>query len=236
MQENIRKKLISLKDAKYQEFASSLLPNVNNMIGIRLPILRKLAKEIKQSNWQEFLKVKSMHFEETLLQGMVIGLLNVEIQEKLKLIDNFIPKITNWSICDSFCCGLKHKPEQDKIYFDFIQKYTQSDKEFELRFYHVMLINLFTEQKYLPHIFEHLNSLNTDKYYAQMSGAWLICECFTKYQNETMQFLQKNSLQKEIQNKALQKIIESNKIPKEIKTKIKKMRNNCTNGQYSKNE
>ena len=44
--ENIRKELQALADAKYQEFHSSLLPGANNILGVRIPQLRIMAKEI----------------------------------------------------------------------------------------------------------------------------------------------------------------------------------------------
>jgi len=44
--ENIRKELQTLADSKYQEFHSSLLPGANNILGVRIPQLRTMAKEI----------------------------------------------------------------------------------------------------------------------------------------------------------------------------------------------
>ena len=58
MKKEIRQKLLELAEADYQKFSSSLLPNIDNVLGVRLPKLRKLAKEIYTSgNWQEYLAV-----------------------------------------------------------------------------------------------------------------------------------------------------------------------------------
>ena len=47
--------LISIKDEKYKEFHNSLVLNSKyEMIGIRLPSMRKIAKEISKTDIEEF--------------------------------------------------------------------------------------------------------------------------------------------------------------------------------------
>ena len=52
----IRKKLEELSDKKYREFHTGLCPNSNEIIGVRVPVLRQLAKEIvKENKVEEYL-------------------------------------------------------------------------------------------------------------------------------------------------------------------------------------
>ena len=49
----MREKLLRLKDENYKVFNEKLLPNINNILGVRVPDLRKLAKELAKENWQK---------------------------------------------------------------------------------------------------------------------------------------------------------------------------------------
>lgn len=98
MRNAILKQLMELKEEEYQKFQASLIPNCNNMLGVRIPELRKIAKEIAKEDWQTYLKnAKDTFFEEVMLQGMVIGYIKTDIEIRLKYIEQFVPKITNWS-------------------------------------------------------------------------------------------------------------------------------------------
>lgn len=63
--ENIRKELQTLADSKYQEFHSSLLPGANNILGVRIPQLRTMAKEIiKKEDWRTLSNNRYVYYEE----------------------------------------------------------------------------------------------------------------------------------------------------------------------------
>ena len=85
----------------------SLLPGIEHVLGVRLPQLRQIAKEVAQGNWQQYLLEEPYYFEEIMLQGMVIGAIKVEPKERLQYVAAFVPRINSWSVCDSFCSGLK---------------------------------------------------------------------------------------------------------------------------------
>jgi len=54
---NIQKRLFCLQDLKYKEFNQKLVPTVNpdTMIGVRIPQLRQLAKEmVKEEDVKDF--------------------------------------------------------------------------------------------------------------------------------------------------------------------------------------
>ena len=103
MHKAIREQLFELAEENYQKFSSALLPNINNILGVRLPTLRKLAKVIAKDDWRRFISMAdSDYFEEVMLQGMVIGYAKADIEEILQYATDFIPKIDNWSVCDSF--------------------------------------------------------------------------------------------------------------------------------------
>ena len=109
MKQQIKEKLFELADKKYKDFHSSLCPGTNNIIGVRIPILRKYAKELsKEYDIEELLnQIDDEYYEETMLQGMLIGLSKKQFSIVKKYIAKFVPKIDNWAVCDTFCTGLK---------------------------------------------------------------------------------------------------------------------------------
>ena len=107
--ENIRKELQTLVDSKYQEFHSALVPGTENILGVRIPQLRVMAKEIaKRDDWRIFIEATDTKFyEEAMLQGMVIGRSKTALDEQMKYVKRFVPRIDNWAVCDIFCGELK---------------------------------------------------------------------------------------------------------------------------------
>ncbi len=150
MKNEVRIKLFEMEDLKYKKFQEKICPNIKNIIGVRVPNLRKYAKEIAKSDFRTYLKnAKDDYYEEVLLQGMVIGISKMCIEEKLIYIEKFIPKIDNWAICDIFCSGLKFIKQNQNTMWQFLQKYIKSNKEFELRFIIVVMLDYFITDEYV---------------------------------------------------------------------------------------
>lgn len=221
----IREKLFSLADEEYKKFHSSLCPDTNNMIGIRVPVLRNVAKEILKDDWRKYLEnAKDDYYEEVMLQGMVIGLSKMDLKERLEYVKKFVPKIDNWAVCDVTCAGFKFAKKYPKEIWDFLKTYLESDKEFEIRFGVVMLLDFYITEEYIEEVLKILNQTHHDGYYVKMAIAWAISICYIKFPKETFELLQKNELDTFTYNKALQKIIESYRVSKDDKEKIRKMK------------
>lgn len=217
--------LISMGDKEYKKFSSSLIPNINNILGVRLPMLRKLAKEISKNDWKAFIKnCDNEYFEEVMLQGMVIGYIKVDVKETLHYISEFIPKIDNWSICDSFCISLKFTKDNMSEVWRFIQKFLVSDEEYEIRFGVVMIIDYFINEIYIDEILNLLDKIKHSGYYVKMAVAWAISICYTKFPEKTMTYLKNNNLDEFTFNKSLQKILDSLQVDKSDKVVIKNMK------------
>ena len=105
------------------------------------------------------------------------------------------------------------------------KKYLNSEKEFEIRFGVVVLLNYFIEENYIDRVLEKLEKVKTTDYYAQMAAAWAISICYIKFEAKTLDFLKKPSIDKAVFNKSIQKIIESNRISKETKIMLKAIKN-----------
>ena len=97
------------------------------MLGVSIPKVRKLAKEIIKDNPAEYLKQPAEeYYEELLLQALVIANLKIELEKKKEYIINFVPKINCWAVCDSFCAGLKDADKNQQFFWKIISKYFKS--------------------------------------------------------------------------------------------------------------
>lgn len=225
MEKTIREQIMELSDEKYRKFSSALLPNINNILGVRLPELRKIARKIAKGGYESFLSDNDCkYFEEIMLKGMVIGYLNTDIDKLLHYTSDFIYLIDNWSVCDSFCSGLKLTREYKSAVWRFLKSYFGSDSEYFVRFAVVMIINYFIEEDYIDEVLEILNDIRHEGYYAKMSVAWAISICYVKFPERTDKLLENNDLDDFTFNKSLQKIIESRQIDDETKIIIRCMK------------
>lgn len=224
--EEIRKKLIELSDAKYKEFSAGLCPGVNiEMLGVRIPKIRKLAKEIVKDNPEEYLKnPQEKYFEELMLQALVIANLKIDLEKKKEYIISFVPKINSWAICDSFCVDLKDADKNPEFFWKIISKYFKSKKEYEIRFAIVMLLDHYVKEEYIDKIFEVVDNIKNEEYYVEMGIAWLVAEMYIKFPKQTMEYLKNCKLNKFTYNKALQKARESYRVSKEEKEILNKMK------------
>lgn len=226
MKQEIKKKLLKLADKKYKEFHSRLCPGTENILGVRVPILRNYAKELaKQQEIEKLLfQIDDQYYEEIMLQGMLIGLEKGDITKIQKHIEKFVPKIDNWAVCDVFCAGLKITKKYPEEMWNFLQKYVTSEKEFELRFAMVMILDFYIEKNYLKEVFKIWDGISSQAYYVQMAIAWAISISLIKFYEETIEYLETTKLNKFTYNKALQKAIESYRITEEQKQKLRKMK------------
>lgn len=226
MKEKIKEELLKLEDKSYKEFNQKLCPDTKKkMLGIRIPQLRNLAKEIiKNNDCEEYLKnSEDTYFEEILLQGFIIGYSKKEFKEKEDLIKNFIPKMDSWAITDTFVPTLKIKKKDLEIVWQFIIPYTKSEKEFEIRFAVIMMLDYYIIDDYVDKVIKILDKINHEGYYVKMGVAWCLAEIGIKYNEKLMNYMNKeNSLDKFTYNKTLQKMIESRRITDEQKDILRK--------------
>ena len=251
MRKEIRDRLNKMSDADYVKFSASLIPasGRGTMLGVRLPALRDYAKELSKGDWrQELSYEEDLYFEETMLRGMILGYACRDIEELFACLKDFIPRVQNWSVCDSVCSGLKLVEKYPEKTWDFLQPYPKSGEEFPCRVGLIMLLNHFVklgEDKkkisrkrsvtmadlqgqeetgdYLEPILQALDREFTEGYYAQMAAAWLLAELFVTYPVRTLRGLRELHLDAFTRKKAVQKIRESRIPDKEVKAYLREM-------------
>lgn len=217
--------LYSFQDLKYRDFHKKLILT-DNLIGVRTPDLKRIAKSIARSDYKTFFKLnKHELYEENIIHGLVLGYLKLDFDNLRPFIEEFLPFIDNWAVCDITAANLDifKKSKTKDICFNEIKKYISDNNPWINRFGYVLLLDYFIEEDYIDEIFKLCENYK-DEYYVKMAIAWLISTCYIKYKGRTLTFLKNNKLDDWTYNKAIQKIIESTRISKEDKRVLRGMK------------
>lgn len=232
MTNKIRAILYENVDEKYQQFNKSLVPGKTApMLGVRLPVLREIAKKIAGENGQEYIravmeqeKSGDIFHEELLLHGIVIGYLNCGWEERTELLDGFVPVIDSWAVCDSSCMTYKFMKKDVAYWYSYLLKYVNSSREYEVRFAVVAMLDHLVTEEYIVCVLEVLTHVRHEGYYVKMAVAWAVSVCYVKFPEQTERILTEQRLDDFTHNKSIQKIRESYRVSKEDKDRLQKLR------------
>ncbi len=213
--------LMALADENYRDFHKRLLNNDKiNVLGVRIPQLRKVAKKYK-NEIEELMAFPDDVYEVTFVKLTAVSLLKFD--GFLKYADKCVSLIDNWATCDCFApkCIAKNKEE----FLPYIYKYLSENKEFYQRFALTTLLHFYVEEEYLENIYEAVRLADTQIYYVHMAAAWLICETAVKFYDRAVEFLKadlkENLINIKTHNKAIQKACESFRLSNEQKIFLK---------------
>ncbi len=227
IQINLRQQLHNLKDDAYLEFSSKLNPGIKVM-GVRIPILRKIAKNyLKNPDAATLLispysKNDDPFLEELMIAAILIA--NLKINDRFEKINYFFRYLKGWSLCDLLCAELKDARNNLDLYWNFVYPKFFCKESEQQRFAAVMSLNYFTEKKYLRKILKAISHKEYTDYYVSMGVAWLVATLFVKYPDRIYFFLKEKNLYSLTHKQALQKILDSYKVTVEQKALIRKLK------------
>lgn len=212
-------------DARYAAFSASLVPGAHRIVGVRLPVLRALARDIARGDWRTYLAVASDDtMEETMLQGFVTGLARMPFDEQLERVAAYVRKVDNWSLCDSPATGFKFVRKRRDEVWAFLQPYLYGGSEFGQRFGVVMLLAHFVTDGYVERVLDACMRMRPAGFYAMMGVAWAVSVCFAKYPEQTRPVLSGGGLDDETQNMAIRKIVDSLRVAEADKRWVRTLR------------
>lgn len=217
--------LISLKDPAYQTFHQKLIPDVDNFIGVRTPLVKALAKEIAKGDVDGFLTFsQNNYYEQAMLEGLVIGAAKCDLDTFWERVFTFVPKINNWAVNDSFCAAAKIVSKHRAESLPKVDRLLLEQNSWSVRAGLILLLDYYIDDEWIDETLCRCSVPYPDDYYVKMGLAWLLSVCYVKFEDQTLAFLQDVPLDDFTYNKTLQKIIESNRVPKEKKDEIRKMK------------
>lgn len=221
----IQKELFSLQDKEYMKFLSKLTPNVSEdtIIGVRIPEIRKLAKKlVKNNEYEDFLKeLPHKYYDENLLHGAIISE-SKNFEKCIKLLDNFLPFVDNWAVCDTISPKIFKKHKKELI--EKIKEWSQSDKTYTCRFGVEMLMTHFLDEDFKKEYLEVVADIHSEEYYVKMVVAWFFATALAKQWDYAVIYLEDNRLDVWVHNKTIQKARESLRISLEKKEYLKKLK------------
>jgi 3-methyladenine DNA glycosylase AlkD len=216
--------LFALKDENYRRFHAKLIPDIpiDNIIGVRTPVLRKYAKEVaKLPEANIFLEsLPHSYYEENNLHGALLSLLYPkDIIDFMEQLERFLPYVDNWATCDMLSPKIfkKHLP----YVYERVQKWLQSDAVYTIRFGIVTLLGFYLDNAFEPEMLQLVANVRSEEYYVNMAVAWYFSMALVKQYDATLPYIQNRVLEPWTHNKSIQKAIESRRIPQETKAYLR---------------
>ncbi len=222
---DIRKVLFEKQDKEYALFQAKLTPTISadKIIGVRIPIIRKIAKEyIKEDESKVFLdKLPHEYYDENILHGLLISLIK-DMDRCIEEVDKFLPYVDNWAVCDTMSPQIFKKNKIQLM--DNINRWTKSKHLYTARFGLRMLMCHFLDDDFKKEYLDIAARIKTNEYYLQMMIAWFYATALAKQWESSLVYLEEKKLDTWIHNKTIQKACESSRITKEQKEYLKKLK------------
>lgn len=224
--DKIKKLLMEHADLKYKEFTSRIVPNIpkDKILGVRMPLLRQIAKEIKDDDYVDtFLKeFPHQYQEENILHGILLPLKYKDIDLLLYQLDLFLPYADNWAITDVISPKLfKKYPD---IVYEKIKIWVHSEYEYVIRFGVVSLLQFYLDDAFRLEELELVSQIQNDSYYILMAIAWFYSMALVKQYDSTIPYFENRVLNRWTHNKSIQKAIESYRIPSDRKEYLRSLK------------
>ncbi|MBR1376286.1 MAG: DNA alkylation repair protein [Bacilli bacterium] len=216
--------LFQYQDLKYKEFNDKIQnQSVYPTIGIRIPILRKIAREVSKNDYLDYINNRHTYWEEYLIHGLIIGYIKIPFKDKLILLDNFIPYIYDWALVDTTVSNLKDFKNNQSDGYKYILKLINGNT-FSIRFGLVLLLDYYINDEYIDKIFDIVLNIKNDDYYVMMAKAWLLSYTYMKYKEKTIVILKDKRLSRNTVNKTISKVCDSYRVSTIDKEEIKRLR------------
>jgi Predicted DNA alkylation repair enzyme len=221
---NLYQDLHNTADETYRTFNAKIVKSDKPMIGVRMPVIKKCAKQIAKGNAIAFLKnMPSDYYESIMLKGLVIAYTKIPYEEFLKRTDAFLDDIENWAICDCFC-GAVSLGKRSEDFFSYLEKYLESDNPWHIRVGLVMMLGKYLDNAHIDEVLSRCDAVTNPHYYVKMAQAWLVSTAFVKHPNKTLTYLKSCHLDDWTFNKSISKARESYRVSSEDKDLLNVMK------------
>ena len=216
--------LLSKQDQKYRDFTLPLIPNVDEktFIGVRLPIIKKYAKDLPEAKRIEFMNsLPHKYHEENLLHAFILS--NIKDYDTfIEYADKFLPDVTNWSVSDTICN--KYLVKYKDLLIKDVYRWLKSDELYRVRYAVKCLMNYYLNEDFKEEHIEKVLEVKLDDYYVKMMIAWYLATGLAKNYNDFIKPIEENRFDDFIHNKAIQKAVESYRVSDEHKAYLKTLK------------
>lgn len=212
----IRAHLESLADPEYKAFNAKLIPNVaaDTMIGIRVPVLRAFAKELRRGDGrvlEKFLAdLPHRYFEENMLHAILIGEVCASVEEVIAELTRFLPYADNWAVTDTIRIRALRRADADvRLWLDQLARWARDTHTYTIRYSVVALMADFLDDRFDAMQLQLVETIQSDEYYVNMARARYFATALAKQWESTLPLLVERRLDPWTHNKTIQKACES---------------------------
>ena len=221
----VRQRVAELAEPELAHFSAGLLPTAEEkrVLGVRVPKLRSLAKELAGSGAAEAFLLDLPHFyvEENHLHGLLLER-EKNLDRCLERVETFLPFVDNWATCDIFCPAVFRKNAQ--ALFPTFLRWTFDAREYTCRYGMGMLMRFFLDGERAGEAMQAVASVRREEYYVKMMQAWFFATALAKQYENALSYLTDRKLSAWVHNKTIQKARESFRVPPEHKAFLQTLR------------
>lgn len=208
----ITERILQCTDSVYREFCIKLTPSVSpgRILGVRVPVLRKIAKEASPVQSRAFMAcLPHDYYEENNVHGYLIaGMKNYD--ECINALDKFLPYVDNWATCDT--CSPKILKKNPANTAENAFRWIDSGKVYTMRFGIKILMDFFQEELFETKFSDKVAEIKSGEYYVNMMAAWYFATLLYKQWDYAAAYLENKKLDKNVHNKTIRKAVESYRI------------------------
>lgn len=220
----LRSRITEMQEKEYGDFSAKIINNIDRerIIGVRAPLLKKLASEYRKTDVSSFLSaLPHFYYEENYLHGQFINNIK-DFDECLRETEKFLPFIDNWSVCDTL--APKALAKNKTALLKKVDEWHASGRTYVVRFGTGALMRYFLDDDFDISYAEKAASVRSEEYYVNMMTAWYFATALAKHYDEVLPFIESKKLDKWTHNKAIQKSIESFRVSDEHKEYLRSLK------------
>ena len=222
---DMMKSLYAAQNIAYRDFNAKLIPNISHdlFIGVRTPILRKIAKDIIQSGGQDTFMATLPHkyFEENQLHAFIISEIK-DFDTCIQETERFLPYIDNWATCDQLNPRVFKK--NLNVLYKYVCKWIKSKHVYTVRFAIKILMQYWLDDKFDEKYADMVANIKSDEYYINMMRAWYFATGLAKQFDKILPYLEQSHIDEWTRQRAIQKACESYRVTDKNKEILRKIR------------
>ena len=221
---DFRGMLRNAAEPELAELNSKLTPGKDRIIGVRVPVIRDIARQVVGDDWRQVLDGEPESFEEEMLRGVVIATAPVSAAERIRLTEDFLDYVDNWATCDIFCNSWRFRKEESEEVWHYFSSLIDSGEEYRMRVSLIARMSLFKDGEHCRLLLEDIATHDHPGYYYRMGAAWAVSMVYVNHPEMTEELIRSGRMEVWTHNKSIQKIRESRRVSKEKKEELRALR------------
>ena len=211
-------------DPSYREFNSKLIPGVENVLGIRIPVLRNIVKEMSEEEREVFLNSLPHRWHEENIMHMIIITEEKNFDKAKEMLLNFLPYVDNWQVSDvGIPKSFKSTKDREDL-LNFVKILISKEGTYFKRYGISILMKLFLDDFYNSEVLDMVANIKSEEYYVNMMRAWFFQEAMVKRYGDAIKYLEEKKLDRFTHLKTISKCVDSRKIDEKTKLYLKSLR------------